>query len=547
MSWIVILISILVVEISSAQDYDLPYGLRVLTILNHPRQYSPFAVDFACIGDQNGDGFDDLMLSAWLWDAENFERIDTSQIHIYHGGEEMDNRPDVVFTSGVEREEVGWRINYLGNLMPDRPPFVSIKNTIDDEEGNIVFYDEARVALYEIEEEMDFGEEYIIRTDQENEHWLGYGWWRRPCDLNGDGFNDLLTSEPVDTSHSRLNIFFGGADFDTISDWSYTYEIAGRHAYTIDTHTGRDINGDGYDDLLVEAQREVRGRNVGSFWQLFLGGEDLDTIPDIQFNDDDEFEGYHLGSPRFLKDINGDGYDDWGTTYRLDAPADGYGYYIFWGSDEPSIIDFIRFEGEHGRGATSSPLIGGDFNGDGFGDLITGSEYGWHDAGAMTIHFGSPWYNGESSIIVRSAGETLGEEFYGLGDKFGAVGDYNCDGVDDFTCYTGTSVIVFAGNRDWQAGVSSKNITKSFSLIIAAHPNPFNSTTNVTYHLPTKSNINLSLYDISGHQVMTLLSGVRQAGEWSTTLNGSDLSSGVYFIRMNAGRESRMQKVVLMK
>lgn len=46
---------------------------------------------------------------------------------------------------------------------------------------------------------------------------------------------------------------------------------------------------------------------------------------------------------------------------------------------------------------------------------------------------------------------------------------------------------------------------------------------------------------------MTLFSGIRPAGKSCVTLEGSELTSGVYFIRMNTGMESRLQKVVLIK
>ena len=94
--------------------------------------------------------------------------------------------------------------------------------------------------------------------------------------------------------------------------------------------------------------------------------------------------------------------------------------------------------------------------------------------------------------------------------------------------------------------IVNKFVPESFYLA-DPYPNPFNSTTRITYQLPTESHLDIALYDISGRQVMTLFSGVRQAGEWSTTLDGSNLSSGVYFVKLNAGEVQMSQKVVLMK
>ena len=81
----------------------------------------------------------------------------------------------------------------------------------------------------------------------------------------------------------------------------------------------------------------------------------------------------------------------------------------------------------------------------------------------------------------------------------------------------------------------------------APTPNPFNSRTRIGYSLPIEAQIDLGLYDISGRRVVTLYSGVRAAGVWSATLDGSDLSSGIYFVGMSIGEQRLLQKVVLVK
>ena len=78
-------------------------------------------------------------------------------------------------------------------------------------------------------------------------------------------------------------------------------------------------------------------------------------------------------------------------------------------------------------------------------------------------------------------------------------------------------------------------------------PNPFNSRTRIRYSLAIEDQIELWLYDVSGRRVVTLYSGVRAAGVWSATLDGSELSSGVYFVGMSVGEHRLLQKVVLVK
>ncbi len=78
-------------------------------------------------------------------------------------------------------------------------------------------------------------------------------------------------------------------------------------------------------------------------------------------------------------------------------------------------------------------------------------------------------------------------------------------------------------------------------------PNPFNSQTRISYHIPVETHLDLALYDISGREVMTLFSGVRPAGVWSTTIDANELTSGLYLLRMNANSQVLIQKLICIK
>jgi len=92
-------------------------------------------------------------------------------------------------------------------------------------------------------------------------------------------------------------------------------------------------------------------------------------------------------------------------------------------------------------------------------------------------------------------------------------------------------------------------IQNSTFKIFTAYPNPFNSTTTITYALPARSNINLNIYNIRGQLVDVLLDRIMPAGRHSVVWDGSDLSAGLYFLRMEdeKGRIGGVQKVVLVK
>jgi hypothetical protein len=80
-----------------------------------------------------------------------------------------------------------------------------------------------------------------------------------------------------------------------------------------------------------------------------------------------------------------------------------------------------------------------------------------------------------------------------------------------------------------------------------AYPNPFNPTTAISYKLQASSYVSLKVYDSAGKLVTTLVNGWREAGSHDVTFDGSNLSSGIYFCRMQAGQNTEMQKLVLMK
>ncbi|HHE47291.1 MAG TPA: T9SS type A sorting domain-containing protein, partial [Bacteroidetes bacterium] len=80
-----------------------------------------------------------------------------------------------------------------------------------------------------------------------------------------------------------------------------------------------------------------------------------------------------------------------------------------------------------------------------------------------------------------------------------------------------------------------------------AYPNPFNPMTAINYQLPEVSFVNLSVYDISGRLVAVLVDGWRDAGRHDVNFDASDLASGVYFYRLEAGQFSASGKMVLMR
>jgi hypothetical protein len=79
------------------------------------------------------------------------------------------------------------------------------------------------------------------------------------------------------------------------------------------------------------------------------------------------------------------------------------------------------------------------------------------------------------------------------------------------------------------------------------YPNPFNPVTTINYSLPADLTVDLSVYNILGQKILTLVEGKESAGYHSITWDASNLPSGIYFYHLNAGEYSQIRKCVLMK
>jgi len=78
-------------------------------------------------------------------------------------------------------------------------------------------------------------------------------------------------------------------------------------------------------------------------------------------------------------------------------------------------------------------------------------------------------------------------------------------------------------------------------------PNPFNPTTAITYDLKESGTVFLRVFDVLGREVAVLVEGDQNAGRHTVTFDGSSLSSGIYFYRLDAGGFTDTKKMVLMK
>ncbi len=87
----------------------------------------------------------------------------------------------------------------------------------------------------------------------------------------------------------------------------------------------------------------------------------------------------------------------------------------------------------------------------------------------------------------------------------------------------------------------------SMFALHAAYPNPFNAVTTITFDLPKAGKMMLRVFDLLGREVAVLKDGVMEAGSHRVTFDGSDMASGMYFVRMEAGEFVQTRNLVLLK
>jgi hypothetical protein len=79
------------------------------------------------------------------------------------------------------------------------------------------------------------------------------------------------------------------------------------------------------------------------------------------------------------------------------------------------------------------------------------------------------------------------------------------------------------------------------------YPNPFNNATMINYQLPMASKVDLSIYNLIGQKVATLVSERKQAGQYQVVWNANGFSSGIYYYRLEAGGFTKVKKCLLLR
>ena len=360
-------------------------------------------------GDMNGDGYGDVIIGAYGYNQS------TGRVFVFYGGPDMDNTADLVMT-GEDR----W--NYFG---------VSVSGAGDVNNDGL---DDCLVGASKAYSSVGRSYNYNggrTSYDYANNRMTGFSIYnfgakvKSAGDVNDDGYDDFIVVEYIlFTSTGRVFIYFGGDGLD--QDPDLVLEEGGTSdQYGGSVSAAGDVNGDGYDDVIVGAfaYNGDRGRAY-----IYLGGAAMDNMADVILTGDGVYKEY-AHSVSTAGDVNGDGYDDVivGAHNYFIPGLSGRSFIYFGGGFMDNAPDLIL----SGEGTQNdfgvSVSTAGDVNGDGYGDVIVGSmTYDGNRGRAYVFYGGSPM-NNLIDVILNGTGAEY--DYFGL--SVISAGDVNHDGYDD--------------------------------------------------------------------------------------------------------------------
>jgi hypothetical protein len=106
--------------------------------------------------------------------------------------------------------------------------------------------------------------------------------------------------------------------------------------------------------------------------------------------------------------------------------------------------------------------------------------------------------------------------------------------------------IAFKPNKSISSIKTSGNRINQFALY-ENYPNPFNPRTIINYELPITSEVELSIYNLLGQKIITLISEKQSAGKYEVEFNGQEFPSGVYLYKIQTENWQAVKKMILIK
>ncbi|MBX7041684.1 MAG: FG-GAP-like repeat-containing protein [Ignavibacteria bacterium] len=383
-----------------------------------------FGYSISSAGDVNNDGYSDLIVGAPFNDAGG---SNSGRAYIYYGGHVINSVVDVVLTGLVAGDQFGLSVSTAGDVNGDGYSDIIVGAPFNDAGGS----NSGRAYIFFGGSSMNNVADVILTGVAASDN-FGVS-VSTAGDVNGDGYSDVIAgatgNDAGGTSAGRAYIYFGGSSMNNVADVLLTAEAA-FDAFGGSVANAGDVNGDGYGDLIVGAIGNDAGGGSAGRAYIYFGGSSMNSIADVILTGAAVLD--NLGtSVSTAGDVNGDGYNDVivGASGNDEGGTDAGRAYIYLGGSSLDNAADVIMTGVAGDFLGASVSIAGDVNGDGYSDVLAGAisnNSGGEDAGRAYAYFGGLTMDNTADIVLT--GSTAFDAF---GKSVSTAGDMNGDGYSD--------------------------------------------------------------------------------------------------------------------